>query len=52
MINKFNPIEKEYIIMTQNEFNNIPISYLNQYYRDGWSIIKQDKENKVVIFVR
>ena len=42
---------KEIIIITTQEYYTMPVSYLNQYFRDGWSL-NEDKQNNVVIFYR
>lgn len=42
---------KEIIIMTTKEYYTTPTSYLNQYFRDGWTA-NVDSQNNVVIFYR
>lgn len=42
----------EFILMTLNDYQRTPHSFLDCYFRDGWIVVEINKELKSVLFAR
>lgn len=42
----------EIILMTFEDYDRTPYSFLDCYFRDGWEIVEINKEARTVLFAR